>query len=401
MKTSSFLENSFWVTFRYAAAAITGLVLSLIFTHFSTKTIFGQYQTVLALLGLFSLFTLPGLNTAALKAVTRNHYSAVLTAIRLSFYGSLVAIPFLLAYAYYLYSHGQTTLAETVAVASLFFPFFYAPNTWYVFYEGQSLFRPVAIRTIITSLFITTAVAVGVITHVSMFWLVTIYLSASAITTGLLYLETYYRIQHTVEPKESQFDIKYGIRVSGQKFAYSLSESLPPLSIGFFLGNEAVATFQTAIFFLGAVTGLIGALAAITTPQFFRDTQSAHKNILKQQLGIGILGSLGYWILVRLLFHRLYGDNYYDSYLLALSLGWLPLVSALKTFFVNYFTAQSKNGLIIASYCVANGLAFTLLALTAHTASFVISASIYYYSLNTVLIALFGWQYARSTQRVV
>ncbi|HSX41745.1 MAG TPA: oligosaccharide flippase family protein [Candidatus Saccharimonadales bacterium] len=386
MSRRALIANGLWVTSKYVVLSASGLVLSLGFAHLSTKEVFGQYQFVLSLLAILSIFSLPGLNMAALKAIAKNDRRAVLEAITRSFKSSLLAIPILLGYATYLLLHRQTSLGLTVAMAGLLFPFFYAPNTWYVFYEGRLIFRPVAIRTVAASLLVTAAVLAALFFKLNLFWLVFTYLFLSAAFTGYFYWEIRRVIKAAPPSKgEKGLDVRYGLHVSAQKFALTLSESLPALAVGFFLGHQAIASFQVANLFLGATAGFIGALAALTLPRLFADSSATHHQVFWQNLVIGFLAAAGYWLLVRLAFLRLYGNAYHESYLLALALVPLPLVVSVRTFLVNYFTAQAKNALIVTVYAVANGTAFLLFGLTAHHLKFTVAAGLYLYALNLLL----------------
>lgn len=385
MLSRAFLASSFWVSARYFLLAASGILLTLGFARLAPKEVLGQYQFVLSLLSLFSIFSLPGLNMAALRAVSEKKPRAVITAVHRSFRTSLVAVPILVAYGIYLLSNGDKALGATVIAASLIFPFFYAPNTWYAYFEGRSDFKPVAIRTVIASFAVTAAVLVGLWLDFSVFWLVATFLLLSSAFSLIFYFQVQ-RIVLAQKLKSGQdLDESYGRRVTAQKFVYTLSESLPPLAVSFFLGHAALAGFQIASIFLSGVSGLIGALAVISLPRFFTEAKSRHQNIFWQNVVIGLLASIGYYVVVRLIFTPMYGISYEESYVLAQALVILPLVVSLRTFLVNYFTARDENKLIIAVYITANLLALAVFALLVRESSFVQASASYLYTLNLLL----------------
>lgn len=387
MSRKALILNSIWVTIRYGVVSISGLIISLGFAHFSSKETLGQYQFVLSLLALFSVFSLPGLNMAALQAIAKNKLVAVLDAVWWSFKTSLLALPFLLGYGWYLLAHDQTMLGVTIMAASLIFPFFYGPNTWYVFYEGRSIFWPVALRTIIASGAVMITIVLATYWQFNIFWLVVIYLTVSAGFTSYFFWEVRKKILSMPSSERSgALNRKYGLHVSAQKFVYTLSESLPPLAVSFMLGHVAVANFQVANLFLGAMTGFIGALAAISLPRLFSEIDSFHKNVFLQNIVIGALAAVGYYLIVRIGFLLLYGHDYQESYLLALTLFPLPFFISLRTFLINYFTAQQRNGLIVVIYVIANSLALVGFYWAAHAISFVKAAALYLYLLNLLLL---------------
>lgn len=383
MLAKALLKNSFWVTTRYAYLSFTGFIVSLGFAHFVSKETFGQYQLVLATLGLLSFLSLPGLNIAAIKAMTKKQPQAVLEAIGYSFKWSLLAVPLLIGYGYYQLAHQQSVFGLSLIAAGVLFPLYYAPNTWYAFYEGQYQFRAVALRTIISATVVALALLTGLYFKLSVLWLVTIFLAVSSLFSFYFYLEIRRRLSG--QPKrQKSLDLGFGLRVSLQKSVYTISESLPPLAVGFLLGHASVAVFQIANLFLGAVSALIAALAAITLPALFT-TPNATANAA-QALITGLLASLGYYLLVRLLFSYFYGPEYQTSYQIALLLTALPLVVAIRTFLVNYFTTQEKTGTIIVTYVLANLLSLGGFWLLTRSVSLVSATSGYLYLLNLTIV---------------
>lgn len=396
MLSRTFLANGFWVTIRYAAFALLGIGLSLGFAHLAPKEVYGQYQFVLSLLALFSVFTLPGLNMAALKAISEKKPAALIEAVERSFRSSLYAVPIILLYGAYIYATNNRLLGGAIMGASVLFPFFYAPNTWYTYYEGQLRFRPVAIRTIIATVGATTAVLAGLYLELNVAWIIILFLAVSSLFSIYFYLQVKQAIQRDKTAIPSTLDLAYSHRVTAQKFAYTLSESLPPLAVAFFLGNTALASFQVANVFLSGVSGLIGALAAISLPLQFSQVKSSRHDLFSRNLATGAMASLGYWIVVQLIFLRMYGSAYEQSYILAQLLAGLPLLISMRTFLVNHFTAQDKNALIVTVYVIANLTAFVSFGVATQITDFTTASTTYLYVLNIALFFPLLWCYFQS-----
>lgn len=386
-----FILSGFWISSRYAILAVLGIVTTAAFARLGSKELLGQYQFIIAILALFSIFSLPGLNIAALKAVAQKRPRAVIEAVRRSFRSSLFALPILFSYAAYLFFQGQVELALVVAVSSIIFPFYYAPNTWYTLYEGQANFYPVAIRTVATSFFATFGLVAGLYFHIGLLPLVAIFLGTSAVFSGIFYIESKNHIIKIDSGKSGTIlDLGYGHRVTAQKFVYTLSESLPPVVVSLFLGHQAVALFQVANVFLVGVAGLIGALAVISLPRFFVKAKSNHKDVFWQNTILGLIACACYFVTVKIIFLPIYGQDYQESLILAKSLSLLPLIISLRTFLVNYLTARDKNSVIISVYLIANVLAFIIFGLATLHLGFVNSAVLYLYALNLLICLPLG-----------
>lgn len=399
MKAASALSNGAWVTLRYAATSIAGFIISLAFARLASQEVFGQYQIILATVALFSFLSLPGLNMAATKAVAAQKTNAVVEAVRKSFVWSLIGVPLLLGYGIYQLLHGQSLFGGALMISAVFFPFYYAPNTWYVFYEGRSNFRPVAVRTIISSLAVAFLLVGALYLDLNVLWLVTIFFAASTAFTLYYYGEVRRHLTADLASATAKhLDFGFGLRVTVQKSIFTLSEALPPLAVGFLLGHAAVAVFQAANLFLGAISGFIGALAAITLPTIFQLRRAAQGAVMRQTVIAGLVGSAGYYLIVQTLFGHFYGADYQASYRIALSLTALPLIMAIKTTVVNYLTAEERNGVIVMVYAFANSVALAAFVLLSSRTTMPIASSSYLYLLNVLILLPLLWYYWRSPQ---
>lgn len=382
MTRSTVLTSSAWVTVRYATVSVAGFVASLAFARFTSKETFGQYQLILSTVALFSLFSLPGLNMAAIKAMTEHKPTAVTEAVRRSFWWSLAAVPILLGYGAYQLAHQQLLYGGAFVVAAIIFPFFYAPNTWYAYYEGRSDFRSVAVRSVLQAVTVTVALILALKFGANLFYLVSLFLGLSAAFNLYYYAEVRRQIGRQDSSVGGGLDFGYGLRVSVQKAAYTVSEAMPPLVVGYLLGHAAVAVFQVANLFLGAVAGFIGALSMVTLPAIFQRTDGARQAAVKQAIITGVGGSIGFALVVLLLFQTFYGPTYDQSYHLALSLVGLPLVMAMRTYAVNVLTAAERNGLIVIIYALANLVSLMVFWFVERSTGLVTAAAVYLYVLN-------------------
>lgn len=386
-KRSALLSGGLWLTIRYFVLTGTGFLLSIAFARLMEPKMYGQYQFILSLLTSFSVFSLAGLNMAAMKAVAQDAFQPVLQAVKISFFSSFLAVPLLIGYGTYVLFQQDRFLGWSVIVASIFFPFLYAPNTWYVFYEGKQMFKPVTLRLILSSMVVTSVLFLGVYFQLNLIWLVFLYGFTTVLFLGIFLWEVYRKIDKKQDNKQwVKLDMGYGLRVSMQKFVYTLSESLPFIFISFFLGYHAVAHFQLANLFLASIAGFIGALATLSLPKLFIEIQSIHRNIFVQAVTIGMLTSIGYFAIVNGIFVFIYGDRYYESYILAKVLVFLPLCISVRTFLVNYFTVQEKNIFIVMTYVFSNIIAVLGFSVVVRHLSFVFSVGFYLYTLNVSLL---------------
>lgn len=378
-----FFKNGFWVSLKYAFLALMGLLVSISFTRLSSKELLGQYQFVLSFLSTVSLLALPGLNTSALKSVAQNQDASVIKAVKLSFLASLIGVPVIMGWGVYeIFFQSQIILGWTFIASGAIFPLFYAPNTWYVYFEGKSLFKESSVRSIIISLASTVFLILGIFLKLNLFGITIVYLLSNTISQGIFYLEVMRKIKNK---KDNFLDVKYGVYVSVQKFTYGLYNNIPPMAISFVFGFESVAIYYITYFVIGTVSGLLSSLSSIYMPLLFKSIKLNYGRIIIQNIFIGVVFLAGFTIFLKYFFLLIYGEGYLESLKLGYSLAFLLVLMPVRIFLINYFTTQKKNGLIIFSFIASNVLAFSIFLLTKNT-GFVSSVSFYLYSLQILTI---------------
>lgn len=382
-----FLKSGSIVSFRYVAISLFGILLSIGFARLGSKEIFGQYQAILAVFGILSIFSLPGLNMAALKSVASGNDRAVIQAVKLSFLGALIGIPVLACYAAYsFFITRDISFVQAVLFGSVLFPFFYAMNTWYVFYEGRSQFFSVAWRTVVLNGVVTASLLTALFLQANLVALLLLFLGIFTLANSLFFFEVFKKVRSVPwDGRGDILDLRYGFLVSLQKFLFSLAENLPVLLISFVFGFEMLAVFQIAFFFITAVSGFLSGLSATYLPQLFRYAKLSNGRIIVQHLGIGVLLFVCFRVGVEWFFLPLYGESYRESFLIVKDFSFLILFLPIKTFLLNFFTVKNKNVFIMLVFLLANMLSAIVLFLT-HDMSFSASVTWYLYVLNGALI---------------
>jgi O-antigen/teichoic acid export membrane protein len=378
---SYFIKKGLWVFIRYIAIGITGLLVSVGFTRLGTKELFGQYQFVLNFLAILSVISLPGLNTVALRSVARGKDGIVRKVIRTSFVYSLLAVPIIVGYGVYQIIHENLIMGTTLIMAGCLFPFFYAPNTWYVFFEGKTLFRDASLRIILSNIILAVSMFGALYFKANLFFVVLTFLFVNAVMNWVYY----YEISKKSTEFSDKIDMKYGLNCTIQKFTYSFSDSVPVLVISFIFGFQHLAIYQIAYFLIALVIGFISALSATYVPLLFKYKKINYFKIVWQNLAMGIIFFVGFVIFIRIFFFVFYSRSYQESYDLAMMISFIIILIPLRLFLVNYLTSISKNKIVILSNIFANLASLGVLFIIKGT-GFQFSALVYVYSLNALLI---------------
>lgn len=351
-------KNGSWVTLRFVVFSVGGLLLSLSFTRIGTKELLGQYQYVIALLSILSIFSLPGLNTAALESVTQGHEGAIIRAVKISFLSSLLGAVVLFGFGLFMMiSNKAWLLGITLIFSGLLFPLYSALNTWNVYYDGKSAFAESAWRYIVLNILLTGSLILGLFLRVGLFGLVILFLLVNLVCFSLFFNGVVKKIR---DRKDNVIDLKFGILVSIQRFVLGLSSTLPVFVISHMFGVESVAIYYIATYFIGALFAFFGTIFYLYIPALFRKDKLYHRNILLQNVVIGIFGWVAFIIFLKLFFRLLYGEGYDQSLSLAYSISLLLLFIPLKTYLFSFFMTRKRNWLLIIAVCFANAVSFVL-----------------------------------------
>ncbi|TXH00697.1 MAG: hypothetical protein E6R05_06640 [Candidatus Moraniibacteriota bacterium] len=393
------VHNGFWVTFRYVVTSLLGLATTVVFTRLMTPETYGTYQFIIALVAFFSFLSLPGLNMAALKAVVAGRDRGVIQAVRWSLLVGFFGTPCLLGYALYHESFGYQGIPFDVFVITAFsFPFFYAFNTWYVYYEGRKNFFAVMWRSLLISLVTFVALGVALMAKASLNTLLLLYFGVTILFSVVYVGEILYQIRK--ERNHSKpLDFKYGLGITGQKFVYGLTETFPVLVIGMLYGYHEVAFFQIAFFLFSSVSAYTGALMAMYLPHFFKGMALEGRRILTLNFLSGFLVVVAMALFLLLVFPWLYDETYSTSKTLAWYLLPVMFLLPLKNYLLSYFTTQAKSKFLISVYIGANILGLGA-ASALQESGILIVATVYLATLTLAITLPLLWYYFLYTKRL-
>lgn len=157
------MPNIFWSNLNQIVTTGCGLVGSVIFARFAKKELYGQYLFVLAIFGLFSIISIPGVRAVIFKAIAQGHDDVYSKATAFSFLWSLLGIPTLVAAGIFIYLFKTKILGASLIGCAVFFPFMTSLQTWMVFLKGRSNFSQLTVYTSIQLLTNLLAVTMAII----------------------------------------------------------------------------------------------------------------------------------------------------------------------------------------------------------------------------------------------
>lgn len=311
-----FIRNSFWTSLNQIISIILALLLSVFLARFLSKEVYGNYNFILSIISLLAIISMPGINISLTKAVSRGRDGTYVKSTALSFIWSILGIPILiLAGLYYYFYYDQQAVGITFLLASIFFPFLYAPNTWINFLSGKKRFDLSAkyniIQTFSRTIAIILILLLGVRTLVPIF---TVFL----FTNSFFNVYYYYKSKELMINKNEEKNWKDHIyQLSFVEFTTLSYEYADKIIIGILLGPVQLAIYSIAAIVVSQIKGSLNQLLKIYYPKIFEMENESIISNMKKHLPKFILLNVGILILVIIfipwLILLLFSEKYSDS----------------------------------------------------------------------------------------
>ena len=112
-----------WITFEKIIFNAVGAISFIAFANFLTRENYGIYQYVISVTAIFSIFSLPGIDSATVFAVAAGREGSYSDALRKKIKFGLLGGLAALAFSIYYFWQGNSILGLSFALASVFIPF--------------------------------------------------------------------------------------------------------------------------------------------------------------------------------------------------------------------------------------------------------------------------------------
>ncbi len=294
-----FVRGSIWLTAEKALLALKGVVLLIAFANYLDPQIYGGYQYLLSLLGLLSIFSVPSMGTALVRAVANKRYGTFPRALRVMTRWSLLGSISLLGVALYQAWAGDSTLLIPLVGLAVIFPGYGIMTTWRYYYLGKQNYYQLAKTSLIIEA-ITLVTTLLAILYLNPLWSIVV---ASVGITLLLSLVVLRPIIHaTKDAESSEDDIHYGQQLTLSYAVTTASGFIDKLLIGQYLGLVDVAIYSVALTIPEQLRAMLSIFNALLLPRFSKnDDGRTYRTILLMgiallTIAVALFAFLYYWI---------------------------------------------------------------------------------------------------------
>lgn len=274
--------SGLWVSFGHIFTIARGFLMALILTHFLSSQVFGQYNWLVSILGIISVFSLSGIGIAITQAVARGKEGAYRQGFLLSLkWGALGGIVLLgLALFYYLWK-GEGQFGMTFFLMAFLFPFYTTSFLSRAFWGGKKRFDVLTKQRIVIAFCSLLVMGSAAVLFNNLTYQIVAFLLSTILFEGFFTVRALKFINTQNDEKLSTF----ARQRSNMNIISLITFNFDYFVIPFFVGFELFAPYVLAMSIAAQLKGIFKLLSSIIFPKLAdRDFQSASR-LLKRYLG--------------------------------------------------------------------------------------------------------------------
>ena len=302
-----FVENGFWVMFSQSVAMAASFVVSLVFARQLPKEVYGEYQLVISIIGVFGILSFSGLNISIIRSVAKGFDYSYIKAVNFSFRKSLLTFPIFTGISVWYYFKDNKELAGIFIVAAILFSFIYAHNKWLSYRKGKEQFEKIAKQQIIQNIVINSGLIVfAFVFPENVFPIAVTYL----ILNAGFHTFWHFRAKRSIKNQDIDEDcIPYGKYLTGLGVLSSVIMYFDKIIIGFF-DIKLLAVYTIALKLFDVVKQLLKSFYSISMPKFAKKNVHISNRVLILLMFFGLVSGAILYIFSEPLIHFLYTSKY-------------------------------------------------------------------------------------------
>lgn len=343
-------EGSFWLTLSKVLGIGASFLTSIAFANLLPEETYGIYRYVLSVMTILVIPTLGGIDAALTRVVARGSSGTIRPAFRVEARWGLLGTLASVGLAGYYFFQGNSVLALSFLIASVFIPVMDPANIFLAYLSGKKNFK--------SQTYSQTIIRAGS----SLCIILTVFITDSITTLLLVYFSSYtflrlafFLVTLRKVPRGAPVDlsaISYGKHLTLMKVPGIISAQLDKILVFHYIGGAALAGYYLALLPFKQMQNLLGSVNVLALPNFsLQDTQTLKATLPRKMLqsyAVIIPVLLLYILLARFFFTVIYPQ--YTDFVLISQLFMLQLLFFPLSLFNTAITAiADKRKLYIQS----------------------------------------------------
>ena len=329
-------KGGFWLTSGQIISVGITLLLSIAFANLLPPATYGVYKFLLSIVGILTVFTLHGINSAVTQAVAQGYEGSLISGLKSKLrWGSLGSLAALGIFLYY-FLRDNDTLASGFLIAALFVPFFETLTIYFSYLTGKKAFKSSAKYKIMGDAVLALILISVLFITKNPLLILFVYLAITTISRFVFLKLTLKNFPPNKE--ENPQTIPYGKHLSLMGVIKVVAGNLDSILIWHFLNPISLAVYNFALLPVLQISATLQNLSALALPKFSTAAEGEIKSrIFNKTIRFSLFLMpfvLGYMIFAPLLYKLIfpqYSDSVFYSQIFALSILLAPSI-LLSTF---------------------------------------------------------------------
>lgn len=307
-------KGGFWLFLERIVLMAASFLLAIIFANLIPPATYGNYKYILSLVGILSIFSLGGINTAITQATARglegSFYSGFKTKIKWGLLGSLVAM----GGAVYYWIQGNNILPIPLLITAIFLPLMRGSRIYGDFLAGKKLFNIAAKYSMIGEIIFVGAMVITIFLTKNLVWLIAVYFIFYTFPNYFFYLSTKFKLRPN--KKEDPRTISYGKHLSFIGILGRGAAELDKVLLFTLVGPIEVAVYSFAILMPNQIFSILTNINILALPKLVAKSQKEIKTgLIKKawKLFILVLLIIGAYIATAPYIFKIFFPQYLDS----------------------------------------------------------------------------------------
>ncbi len=263
------VSSGFWLTLGQIISSMSSTLLAIAFANLIPREVYGTYQYALSIMGLLTIFTLTGMNTAVTQAVARGFNKTLETSFWVQMKWNSIMFFASTSMAIYYFINGNKTLTIALLIIGVLSPLANSSSIYSAFLNGKKDFKNLTKYGIATNILSSFIILIAVLLTQDPLWII----SANIVTTTAInlffYINTIKKIHQLYPDSKTDLEIiGYGRHLSLINIISTIASQTDAILLFYFLGPTKLAIYAFATAPIEQIKGIIKSIIPLSIPKF-------------------------------------------------------------------------------------------------------------------------------------
>jgi O-antigen/teichoic acid export membrane protein len=308
-------KSGFWLTASQMVGVVISFILSILFAKYLSKDTFGIYKYILSVAGVVSAFSLTGMNTVIVRAVSQGHDGTFEKSLPIQFRWTIVQFLLNILIAFYYFFNSNYAYGVAFLVIAVCGPISTVTNSFASYLQGKQDFKTPSLYGIYSNIIYFATLAPIIFYSSNFLYLIVGYFVSSACTNTYFCFRTLKKFPKKNSEIRSE-DVTYAKKLSLMTIIGSIAYQIDSIIVYQFLGPVQLAIYSFSIIIPDRIRSILGIITVAALPKLsLQKNTTTSEGIIRKEFQLFFLATilaLGY-IAVAPFFYKIFFPQYIEA----------------------------------------------------------------------------------------